>query len=72
MVLARIPGKLLIDQAWAMAPPLGGGCRQWTEYVYHGIEWRVEPKGKMANQTKKQMVIIHEQSGPLFIEEGSV
>ena len=38
MALARIPGKLLIDQAWARAPPLGGGCRQWTEYVYHGIE----------------------------------
>ena len=28
----------------------------------------MEPKAKMLNQTKKT-VIIHEQTGPLFIEE---
>ena len=68
MALARIPSKLLIGQVWVMGPPLGGGWRQWTECVYHRIEWRMEPKAKMSNQTKNT-VIIHEQPGPLFIEE---
>lgn len=35
-----------------MGAPLGGGWRQWTECVYHGIEWRMEPKAKTSNQTK--------------------